>query len=142
MAMTVVAAAGVIAGAGQASADVPPFSEAQGSGLDECDANRVCLYTSPRYNENAPAGSAWMWQLKSSQPNLHVAPTAGDEPDSVFNNTDSPVTLYQHYYVGLCVTVGPGRAIEDLDHYGLKNQVSSVRISTTYVCPSTGSVSP
>lgn len=138
LAMTALALSGLIgAGTGQAVADVPEFKQFRGSGVEDCPSDRYCLYNEPEFNDEA---TNYMWQARTTQPNLGRSPGGGDAAESVVNRTDDPVTVYEHFHTGRCLTVEPHSVVRDLDYFGLRNKVSSVHKGSEYKCPRAGTV--
>lgn len=123
--------------AGAEARKVDPIQQTTGSGWSACPAGSYCLYNWPLYNESAP--SKEMWVGKDTQPAL---PVGGDQAESVVNRTDDPVTVYEHFGTGHCLTIQPHSSVRDLDAFMLANSVSSVRRGPEFTCPASGYITP
>jgi hypothetical protein len=136
-AVTSMSFSGTAESTGSEARTVPTFEEKRGAGTEECPDGQYCWYNNPLFNQGR---EDWLWRARNSQPDLGRSPGSSDEAESVVNKTKDPITLYEHWRYGRCITVPAGGAIDDLDKYGLRNNVTSIHQGPEFVCPSWGYV--
>lgn len=94
-----------------------------GTGLDECPVNRVCFYDETNFNKDP--GPDDMWSVGRSWKHFGqdlggnaLSNPATDKTESIVNNTDHPVHVFDGYeYGGECLTVQPRSWVTDLARY-------------------------
>ncbi|MBA8823008.1 hypothetical protein FHX42_000337 [Saccharopolyspora lacisalsi] len=96
-----------------------------GSGMEECPTNRVCFYAEAEFNNGGDTDENDIWTVGRSWPYFNqnfegstLSNQAQDRTESIVNNTDHPVHVFDGWkYGGECLTIKPRSWVTDLADY-------------------------
>ncbi|KAF4406259.1 MULTISPECIES: peptidase inhibitor family I36 protein [Streptomyces] len=117
---------------GTAAAAEPPNETKRGAGLTACPVDATCLYEFERFNLDEPRGGA-IWAYYGSV--FEIDWTANDKAQSVFNNTNNAVHLYDNgNFGGRCADLQAYSSEPRLTELVLNKRISSIATREQLAC--------